>query len=80
MAFTTADLDTIDTALLAIGTGTRAVEVAFADGRRVKYSDANLKQLQELRGFVAQQVGGTAIAQDPALMSGGVTYAEWCTR
>lgn len=80
MAFTSADIDTIDRAIMALVQGARSAEVRFADGRTVKYTEATLPQLRELRSFVAQQVAGTIINQDPAQMSGGVSYADWSNR
>jgi hypothetical protein len=73
--YTSDDLSAIERAIVALGAGQRTTEVRFADGRAVKYSDASLDQLRALRAEVAAQVGGAA--QDPTLMRGGVTYAEW---
>lgn len=75
MAFTTDDLAAIDRAIVALASGQRAAEVRFADGRLVKYSEASLEQLRALRASVAAEVA--PVAQDPALMRGGVMYAEW---
>ena len=75
MAFTTADLDAIDRALVVLASGGRTAQVTFSDGRAVRYAEATLPQLRELRTFVASQV--TPIGQDPSLMAGGVTYVEW---
>jgi hypothetical protein len=75
MAFSAADLDALDAAILRLAQGERAVEVRFADGRSVKYSPANLAELMQLRAFIGQQV--TAGGGDPASQAGGVSYAEW---
>lgn len=75
MAYTSDDLTAIERAIVALSTGQRTTEVRFADGRAVKYSDATLAQLRELRAEVAAQV--STVAQDPSLMRGGVMYAEW---
>lgn len=74
MAFSASDLDAIDRAIVALGTGTQVTEVQI-DGRRVQYSAAQLGDLMKLRSFIAGQVA--TVTADPALQSGGVTYAEW---
>lgn len=75
MAFTNDDLNAIDRAIVALASGERTAEVRFADGRTVKYSDATLNDLRSLRASIAAEVA--PVAQDPTLMRGGVTYAEW---
>ena len=75
MAYSPADLDAVDRAIVALATGARRAQVTFADGRSVRYGDANLKDLRDLRAQIAASV--PAIGQDPAQMSGGITYVEW---
>lgn len=75
MAFTSSDLDAVDRAIVALASGTRAEEVTFSDGRKVRYSAATLPDLRELRAMIAGAVA--PMTQDPATMVGGVTFAEW---
>lgn len=76
MAFSSADVDAIDAAIMAFARGERTAEVTFADGRRVRYADADLTKLQDLRIFIAGQIA-TPTGADPTQQPGGVTYAEW---
>lgn len=75
MAYTSADLDAIDRAILALASGARVTQVTFADGRTLRYTEAQLRELRELRDWMAPKIA--PIGHDPALMAGGVTYAEW---
>ena len=72
MAFTAADLTTLDA---AIASG--AAEVRFSDGRQVKYQ--TMDAMLRARSMIAAQVsGGTnPQGQDPLWMVGGVTYADF---
>lgn len=74
MAFSSADVDAIDRALVDLATGVKAVSVRFADGRTVQYMQADLDKLMKLRAFIAGQV---ATSTDPANAPGAATYAEW---
>ncbi|MBS7789266.1 hypothetical protein KTR66_04635 [Roseococcus sp. SDR] len=75
MAFTTDDLNAVDRAIVALASGQRTAEVRFSDGRLVKYAETSLNDLRSLRASMAAEVA--TVAQDPTLMRGGVTYAEW---
>ncbi|RVT97905.1 hypothetical protein EOD42_08935 [Rhodovarius crocodyli] len=75
MAFTSADLDAVDRAIMALVSGERVTEVRFADGRMVKYADADLGRLQTLRSAIASAVPATVFS--PADQVGGVSYATW---
>jgi hypothetical protein len=55
LAFTQADLDSIDTALVALSTGRRVVSVVIA-GERIEYAAANVDDLLKLRGIVSGAV------------------------
>ena len=72
MAFTSADLSTLDS---AIASG--VLKVRFGDGREVTY--ASTQALLQARAVVKAEVnGGTNPAgQDPLWMVGGVTYADF---
>ena len=70
MAFSAADLATLDS---AIASG--VVQVRFADGRQVNYGTVDA--LLRARAFVASQVAAPAAGGDPLQMAGGVTYVDF---
>lgn len=76
MAFSSADIDAVDAAIMALARGERATEVDFSDGSRVRYAEADLTKLQQLRSFIASTLPATP-GSDPTQQAGGVTYAEW---
>lgn len=73
MAFTSADVDAIDTALRMLASGQRTAEVRFADGRSVKYQAANTDELLRIRALAQNAISGG----DPANQPGGISYATW---
>ncbi len=73
MAFTSADVDAIDTALRLLASGQRTAEVRFADGRAVKYQAANVDELLRIRALAQSSANGG----DPGNQPGGVSYATW---
>jgi len=60
MAYTAADLASIDAAILALTTGERVTEIRFTD-RLVKYQDINVADLRKLRADVARQLGSQRV-------------------
>jgi len=55
MAYTAADLASIDAAIVALTTGERVTEIRFTD-RLVKYQDVSVADLRKLRADVAAQL------------------------
>lgn len=55
MAFTQADLDSIDTAIVALATGRRVGSVTVA-GERIDYGTTSLDELRRLRAIVSAEV------------------------
>ena len=55
MAYTQADLDNVERAIIDLATGTRTVKVVIA-GDVFEYSQITLPQLRELRNEIAAEV------------------------
>lgn len=55
MAYTAADLASIDAAILALATGTRVVEATF-QGRTVKYSTVDMEELRNLQSAIRAEL------------------------
>jgi len=55
MAYTAADLASIDAAIVALITGERVTEIRFTD-RLVRYQDVSVADLRKLRADVAAQL------------------------
>jgi hypothetical protein len=66
MAYTAADLASLDAAILALATGQRVVSVTFGD-RTTQYESARLPELQRLREVVAADVARTATPARPRI-------------
>ena len=77
MAFTSDDVAAVERAIVALATGERTAEVHFADGRLVKYSEAQLGTLRELHAFLEGKAAPAAASTDPTLTPGGVMLAGW---
>ena len=60
MAYTSSDLTNIETAILALATGTRLVRVTI-NGKTKEYAQADLKQLEALRNTIKSEVNATAL-------------------
>ena len=59
MAYTSSDLTNIETAILALATGTRLVRVVI-NGKSKEYAQADLKQLEALRNTIKSEVNAAA--------------------
>jgi len=55
MAYTSADLASLDAAMLSLASGNRVAE-STVNGRTTKWSPVELKELREFRDFVAGEV------------------------
>ena len=55
MAFTSADLTSIEAAILALSTGSRAVQARIGD-KTLTYSETDLDKLIKLRGIIQQEI------------------------
>ncbi|MFO7596463.1 MAG: gpW family head-tail joining protein [Desulfocurvibacter africanus] len=56
MAYTQADLDAVQTAILALAKGERVTSIRFADGKQVQYGEADLPALKVLREEIVREV------------------------
>lgn len=64
MAFTQTDLDNIDTAIVALATGTRVGSVTIGD-HLIKYADTTLDAMRSLRQIVKADVEAAAANWSP---------------
>jgi len=59
MAYTQADLTSIETAILKLSSGERAVSVSIS-GKRIEYGQADLSQLRSLRAEIQRELSSGA--------------------
>ena len=59
MAYSQADLASIQTALLKLATGQRVVSVSI-DGKTIEYSRTDLDKLESLRNNIVSEINQTA--------------------
>ncbi|MBI9092808.1 MAG: hypothetical protein JEZ12_26630 [Desulfobacterium sp.] len=59
MAYTSADLDKIQKAIVDLGAGDRIVKVDFSDGHSVQYSEATKKDLFEIESKLLKALNTT---------------------
>lgn len=57
MAYTQADLDAVNKAILDLSTGNRVTSVTFSSGQSVEYAPAKLSELRALAASIATQLG-----------------------
>ena len=57
MSYSSTDLVAIDAAILAFAAGDRVSDVT-CNGRRIKYADVTLLELQNLRGIISRSLNG----------------------
>lgn len=60
MAYTSADLTSIENAILALGSGERVVVVRFSSGKTIQYSETSIDDLMTLRGIIKKDINATA--------------------
>lgn len=60
MAYTTADLTQVETAIKALATGERVTSARFSDGKSVTYQEADLDKLMKLRTLIAAELAATS--------------------
>lgn len=65
MAYTSTHLTDIENAIIALGKGTRVVQVRSADGDMVSYGLADLPQLQKLRDEIKAEVNAAGSNRRP---------------
>ncbi len=53
MAFSSTDRANVEAALVALATGTRVVQVSIG-GKNIRYSEADIKELQDLLALIKQ--------------------------
>jgi len=56
MAFTSTDLANIESAIIALATGDKVVQVIVGD-KNIKYADTDLTKLRELRSLIQTELG-----------------------
>ena len=59
MAYTSADLDNVERAIIALGTGRRSTKFVI-DGQLVEYSAVELPQLRSLRSEIISELAEAA--------------------
>ena len=59
MAYSQADLASVQTALLKLATGERVVSVSI-DGKTIEYSRTDLDKLESLRNNIVSEINQTA--------------------
>ncbi len=59
MAYTDTDLTNIQTAIMALATGTRVVSLSIG-GKTIQYGQAQLNELKALRDEIKSEVNSTA--------------------
>lgn len=60
MAYTEADLTSVRQAILTLATGQREAEVRFANGRSVRFAEANLADLRKLEASIKAELDSAA--------------------
>ena len=60
MAFTSADLTQVETAIVNLGIGERVVTVRFSSGKTIQYHETDLGELERLRGMIKKDINLTA--------------------
>ena len=60
MAFTSADLTQVETAIVNLGIGERVVTVRFSSGKTIQYHETDLSELERLRGMIKKDINLTA--------------------
>jgi len=60
MAYTSTDLSTVETAILALAAGQRAVQVTLSSGKTIRYAEADLSQLRKLRDEIRSEINSAA--------------------
>ena len=60
MAYTSADLTSVENAILALGSGERVVVVRFSSGKTIQYSETSIDDLMTLRGIIKKDINLTA--------------------
>lgn len=58
MAFSASDLSSIESAIISLATGEKAVRVTMGD-KTIWYSDQDLSKLQSLRALIQAEIGTT---------------------
>jgi len=58
MAFSASDLANIESAIVALATGSRAARVTIGD-KTIQYSETDIAKLQSLRAMIQAEVGTT---------------------
>ena len=58
MAFSASDLSSIESAIIALATGTRTVRVTMGD-KTIQYSESDISKLQALRAMIQAEIGTT---------------------
>jgi hypothetical protein len=56
MAYTASDLAAVETAITALLTGNRAVQVSVGD-KMIRYGETTLQDLQKLKIMIQQEIG-----------------------
>ncbi len=56
MAYTETDLASVETAITALLTGNRAVQVSIGD-KNIRYGETTLQDLQKLKTMIQQELG-----------------------
>jgi hypothetical protein len=58
MAFTSTDLSRVEQAILSLGSGEAVVQVTFGNGYSVRYREADMDKLIQLRSLIQRETSG----------------------
>jgi len=58
MAFTSTDLTNVEQAIMSLGTGDAVVQVTFGNGYSVRYREADMDKLIQLRSLIQRETAG----------------------
>lgn len=71
MAWTSSDLSSIETAILNLVSGSRAVSVTFSDGKTIRYHETDLQHLRSLRNEIRSEVNASSFNRRVYAKNGG---------
>jgi hypothetical protein len=58
MSFTSTDLSRVEQAILSLGAGDAVVQVTFGNGYSVRYREADMDKLIQLRSLIQRETSG----------------------
>jgi len=60
MAYTSADLTQVETAIVNLGIGERVVTIRFSSGKMIQYHETDMSELERLRALIKRDINSAA--------------------